>query len=97
MTGLGGVSVEVYKDVSFRICPITQFDAEEMIHEIKAFPLLDGFRGAPKADLNAIYEILLKVSQFAIDFPDVDSMDLNPVFTYPEGAKIVDARIILRD
>ncbi|HMF32234.1 MAG TPA: acetate--CoA ligase family protein [Candidatus Lokiarchaeia archaeon] len=97
MVGLGGVSVEVYKDVSFRICPITQFDAEEMLHEVKAFPLLDGFRGAPKADLNAIYEILLKVSQFAIDYPDVDSMDLNPVFTYEQGAKIVDARIILRD
>ena len=97
MFGIGGILVEIMKDVSFRIAPITDFDADEMIHEIKGFPLLDGYRGAPKADLAAIKDLLLKVSQFAIDYPDVDQMDLNPVFVYEKGVKIVDARIILRD
>ncbi len=97
MFGIGGILVEIMKDVSFRIAPITDFDADEMIHEIKGFPLLDGYRGAPKADLKALKALLLKVSQFAMDFPDVDQMDLNPVFVYGQGVKIVDARIILRD
>ncbi len=97
MFGIGGILVEIMKDVSFRIAPITDFDADEMVHEIKGFPLLDGYRGAPKADLKAIKDLLLKVSQFAIDYPDVDQMDLNPVFVYDKGVKIVDARIILRD
>jgi acyl-CoA synthetase (NDP forming) len=65
--------------------------------EIKGYPLLDGFRGAPKADIEANKSILMKISDFAINYPEVDQFDLNPVFTYPEGAKIVDARIILRD
>ncbi len=68
-----------------------------MVHEIKGFPLLNGYRGAPKADLAAIKALLLKVSQFAIDYPAVDQMDLNPVFLHEKGGKIGDARIILRD
>lgn len=95
--GLGGIFTEIFKDVAFRIAPITLFDAQEMVHEIRSFVLLDGYRGAPQADLDAIYDILLKISQFAIDYPEVDQLDLNPVFAYPEGAKIVDARIILRE
>ncbi len=97
MFGIGGILVEIMKDVSFRIAPITDFDADEMVHEIKGFPLLNGYRGSPKADLTAIKALLMKVSQFAIDYPDVDQMDLNPVFVYEKGVKIVDARIILRD
>jgi len=97
MFGIGGILVEIMKDVSFRIAPITEFDADEMVHEIKGFPLLNGYRGAPKADLAAVKALLQKVSQFAIDYPDVDQMDLNPVFTYAKGVKIVDARIVLRD
>ncbi len=97
MFGIGGILVEIMKDVSFRIAPITDFDADEMVHEIKGFPLLNGYRGAPKADLAALKALLLKVSQFAIEFPDVDQMDLNPVFVYEKGVKVVDARIILRD
>ena len=96
MFGVGGVLVEIMKDVSFRICPITDFDADEMVHEIKAFKLLDGFRGSPKADLKSLVTLLKKISGVSVDFPDIDQMDLNPVFIYKDGVKIVDARIILK-
>ncbi len=96
MFGIGGILVEIMKDVSFRICPITKFDADEMIHEIKAFQLLDGFRGAPKADLKALKSLLKTVSEISMDHLDIDQMDLNPVFIYKDGLKIVDARIILK-
>lgn len=96
MFGIGGILVELMKDVSFRIAPITEFDAREMIHEIKGFPLLDGFRGRKKADIDALVDALLKISAFVIDNPGVDQMDLNPVFVYEKGVMAVDARIILR-
>jgi acetate---CoA ligase (ADP-forming) subunit beta len=96
MFGIGGILVEIMKDVSFRICPITEFDADEMIHEIKAFKLLDGFRGSPKADLKALISLLKTVSEISMEYLEVDQMDLNPVFIYETGLKIVDARIILK-
>lgn len=96
MFGIGGVLVELMKDVSFRIAPITKYDAEEMIKEIKGFPLLDGFRGRKKADIDEIIDILMKISQFVLDNPEIDQMDLNPVFTYENGALAVDARIVLK-
>lgn len=95
MFGLGGIFVEVLKDVSFRVAPITRYDAEEMIKEIKAYPILQGIRGQPPADINALIDILLKVSDLVIDHPEIDQLDLNPIFAYPKGAKAVDARIIL--
>ena len=96
MFGIGGIMVELMKDVAFRIAPITDYDADEMIHEIKGFKLLDGFRGSPKADLIAIKEILKKVADLAFKHQEISEMDLNPVFTYPAGVKCVDARIILK-
>ncbi|NVM55992.1 MAG: acetate--CoA ligase family protein [Candidatus Helarchaeota archaeon] len=98
MFGLGGIFVEIYKDVSFRVCPITEYDAREMIEEIKAFPILDGFRGRPKGDVKTLIDILLKSSKLAIDFPEIDQMDLNPIIIYEEGkgCAVVDARIILK-
>ncbi|MHA1310753.1 MAG: acetate--CoA ligase family protein [Candidatus Helarchaeota archaeon] len=99
MFGLGGIFVEIYKDVSFRVCPITEYDANEMIREIKAFPILDGFRGRPKADIDTLVEILLKISKLAMENPEIDQLDLNPVIIYEKGkgAAIVDARIILKE
>ena len=97
MFGLGGIFVEIYKDVSFRVCPITEYDAKEMIHEIQAFPILDGFRGRPKADIETLVDLLLKVSKLAMDHPQVDQLDLNPVIVYDDGVAIVDARIILAE
>jgi len=96
MFGIGGILVEIMKDVSFRICPITEFDADEMIHEIKAFKLLDGFRGKAKADLKALISLLKTVSEVSMEYLGADQMDLNPVFIYEDGIKIVDARIILK-
>ncbi|MHA1792223.1 MAG: acetate--CoA ligase family protein [Promethearchaeota archaeon] len=96
MFGIGGILVELMKDVSFRICPTTRLDCEEMIKEIKGFPLLDGFRGREKADLDAIIDLLMKISDFVLEYPEVDQMDLNPVFAYASGLLVVDARIVLK-
>jgi acyl-CoA synthetase (NDP forming) len=96
MFGIGGILVELLEDVSFRIAPITEYDAREMIHEIKGFPILDGFRGKPKADIDAIVDTLLKISELVIKHPEINEMDLNPVFIYEKGLICVDARIILK-
>ena len=95
MFGLGGIFVEVLKDVTFRIAPITENDAYEMITEVKAYPLLKGYRNAPPADIKAITDILLNVSKLVTDCPKIKEMDLNPIIVYEKGAKTVDARIIL--
>jgi len=97
MFGIGGILVELLEDVSFRIAPITKFDANEMIHEIKGFPLLDGFRGKPKADIDALIDVLMKVSELVSNNPEIDQMDLNPVFVYSSGLICVDARLILKE
>jgi len=95
MFGLGGIFVEIMKDVSFRIVPLTKRDADEMIHDIKGFPVLQGYRGQEPANLDKLEEMILKVSDFAEKNPDVKEMDLNPVLCYKDGAVAVDARIIL--
>jgi acyl-CoA synthetase (NDP forming) len=82
--------------VSFRIAPITEYDAKEMIREIKGFPILDGYRGKPKADLDAIVDVLLKISDLVTQHEEINEMDLNPVFIYDKGLVCVDARIILK-
>ena len=96
MFGIGGILVELLEDVSFRIAPITEYDAREQIHEIKGFPILDGYRGKPKADIDAIVNTLLKISDFVIKHEEINEMDLNPVFIYENGLVCVDARIILK-
>jgi acyl-CoA synthetase (NDP forming) len=95
MFGLGGIFVEVLKDVSFRVAPITSYDAEEMIREIKGYPILTGIRGQEPSDIDALAKILLQVSKLIIEHPEINQLDLNPIFSYPKGAKCVDARIIL--
>jgi acyl-CoA synthetase (NDP forming) len=97
MFGLGGVLVEILQDVAFRIVPVSERDAEEMIRDIKGFPLLDGYRGAAPADLTALRNILRTLSDFVEATPAVKEIDLNPVYAYPDGALAVDARIILED
>jgi acyl-CoA synthetase (NDP forming) len=93
--GLGGIFVEVLKDVTFRIAPITEDEAEEMISEVKAYPLLKGYRNTPPADLKAIIKILMSTSRLIMDHLDIKELDLNPIMVYEKGAKTVDARIIL--
>jgi len=95
MFGFGGIFVEVLKDVAFRIAPITRSEAQEMITEVKAYPILRGYRGQPPADINAIVEILLNTSKLVMDHPEIKELDLNPIMVYKKGAITVDARIIL--
>lgn len=95
MFGLGGIFVELLKDVNFRIAPLTSIDAVEMITQLKAFPLLKGYRNTPPADLDALVEILCNTSRLVLENPEIKELDLNPVMAYPKGAKTVDARIIL--
>lgn len=96
MFGLGGVFVEVLKDVAFRIVPLEPRDAADMVREIQGFPILEGVRGNPAADLDALEAMLLQLSQFAEAHPQVAELDLNPVFARADGAIAVDARILLR-
>jgi len=95
MFGLGGIFVEVLKDVTFRIAPITELDAQEMITEVKAYPILRGYRGQPPADIDAIVQILMNTSRLMMDHLEIKELDLNPIMVYEKGAKTVDARIIL--
>jgi acetyl-CoA synthetase (ADP-forming) len=95
MFGLGGIFVEVLKDVTFRIAPITEEDAREMITEVKAYPILKGYRGQPPADIEAIVKILLGTSKLVMAHQEIKELDLNPIIVYEKGAKTVDARIIL--
>jgi len=95
MFGLGGVFVEILEDVTFRIAPITEQDAKEMITEVKAYPLLTGYRGQPPADIDTLISILLNTSKLLMDHQEIKELDLNPIMVYEKGAKTVDARIIL--
>jgi acetate---CoA ligase (ADP-forming) subunit beta len=95
MFGLGGIFVEVLKDVAFRIVPLEPKDARQMIEEIKGFPVLQGVRGQDPADLVALESLLLKLSEFVAANPQVEELDLNPVFALKNGAIAVDARIVV--
>ncbi len=95
MFGLGGVLVEILKDVAFRIVPLVKRDAKEMIREIKGFPLLQGYRGSEPVDVENLENMLLKVSEFIEKTPEIKELDLNPIFAYKDGAVAVDARVIL--
>jgi acyl-CoA synthetase (NDP forming) len=95
MFGLGGIFVEILKDVTFRIAPITEDEAHEMITEVKAYPLLKGYRNQPPADIEAIAKILLNTSRLVMEHQEIKELDLNPIMVYEKGAKTVDARIIL--
>ena len=87
--------MEVLKDVSFRIIPLTRQDAKEMIREIKGYPLLQGYRGQEPADIPYLEQLIVKVSELVEQYPQIKELDLNPVFAYKDGAVAVDARIIL--
>ncbi len=97
MFGLGGIFAEVLKDVSFRILPITRSEAMDMVREIKAFPILDGARGRPKADVDALVDTLVKLAALALDLKDqVAEIDINPLFVLPEGQGVVAADALIK-
>jgi acyl-CoA synthetase (NDP forming) len=97
MFGLGGIYVEVLKDVAFRIAPFSRQEAEEMIREIRSYSLLRGVRGERPSDMEAIVDTLLRLSQLVTDFPEIMEMDINPliVFEAGRGAVGVDMRLVL--
>jgi acyl-CoA synthetase (NDP forming) len=95
MFGLGGIFVEILKDVSFRVAPITKEDATEMIEEIKAVKILEGARGMPPCHKPTLAEILYKTSNMLMECSEIKELDMNPILAYPDGACIVDARIIM--
>ena len=97
MFGLGGILVEILKDVSFRIVPLVKRDAAEMIREIKGYPLLEGYRGQEPVDVANLENLILKVSDFIEKTPDIKELDLNPIFGYKDGAVAVDARVVLEE
>lgn len=95
MFGLGGTLVEILKDVAFRFVPLTGQDAREMIRQVKAYRLLEGYRGQPPVDIKYLEELLLKVSRMIEENPGIKEMDINPLIAYEKGAVAVDARIIM--
>jgi acetyl coenzyme A synthetase (ADP forming)-like protein len=99
MFGLGGIYVEVFRDVIFRMAPIRELGARHMIEGIKGIKLLRGFRGEPPSDIEAIAQSLLRLSQLVTDFPEIEEMDINPLIVLPHGsgARVVDARILISE
>ena len=91
--GAGGIQVELLRDVSIRLTPLAKEDASEMIHELKTYPLLTGFRGALVCDVEALQEGLLRLSAMVEDLPQIAEIDLNPFVVHESGASILDARI----
>ena len=91
--GAGGTTAELIKDVAVRITPVTDLDAHEMLRSLQTFPLLDGYRGAPRCDLGAIEDVLVRVSALVDRHAEIIELDCNPLIAGPDGASIVDARI----
>lgn len=97
MVGLGGIYVEILRDVTFRLAPLSKDDVEEMLHEIKSGVLLAGARGGAPLDRESLIDVILRVSQLVSDIPMIQELDLNPVMTYPagQGALVLDARLVI--
>lgn len=97
MFGFGGIFVEVFKDVTFRLAPVDRNEARRMIKAIRAVKLLKGFRGAPAADLEALQQALVRLSDLAMNHPEIKELDINPLLAHPEGqgATVADCRMLL--
>jgi len=95
MFGLGGIFVEILKDVAFRVCPVERTDIEEMLAEIEGIKMLQGYRGRPRCDVKAIIDIIMEISGLALDYPVIKEIDLNPIIVYEKGAMVVDAKVFL--
>ena len=93
MFGLGGIYVEVLKDVSFALCPVSDVRAREMIRDIKGYAILEGVRGRPAIDEDKLVDLIQRISQMAVDLPEIAEMEINPIFCFPDGAVAVDMRL----
>ena len=91
--GAGGVAVELLGDVQVRLAPLGPREAEDMLRELKSFPLLDGYRGRPRAELGSLRDLLMRVGAMAFTHPAIAELDLSPVIASPEGALVVEARV----
>lgn len=96
MFGIGGIFTEIYNDVAFRVAPIERMDAWNLIHDLKGSRILEGARGKPPADLEAIINLLISVSDLITEHDTISQLDLNPVMAYPNSVCAVDTRIIIR-
>ena len=98
MFGLGGIYVELFEDVAFRVAPLARQDAADMIHQTRAGRLLTGFRGMPVADVDAVVDAILRLSKLALDFPQIEEIEINPLLVLPKGkgALALDGRVILQ-
>ena len=96
MFGLGGIYVEVFRDVTFRIAPITENDAYEMIREIKSYRLLRGVRGEKPCDIDAIADVIMRISQLSVEFPQIMEMEINPLRVFEDGCYALDFKITYR-
>jgi acetate---CoA ligase (ADP-forming) subunit beta len=96
MFGLGGVFVELFKDVSFRIAPVTEVEAVEMVKEIKAYPVLSGYRGSKIVDITQLIQAIINVSELISNINAIKEVEINPLFAYEKSVKAVDARVILK-
>ena len=97
MVGLGGIYVEALRDVVFRLAPINVLDATEMLSELRGSAILDGLRGLPPANREAVLEVLVRVARLGADFPDIEELDINPIVVSASGAIAVDARVLLSE
>jgi len=99
MFGFGGIFVEIFKDVAYRVCPITKEEAGKMVRSIKAFSLLDGYRGQAKGDINQLIKVIINSCTLLMENPEIIELDLNPVIVFEigKGVMVVDARVILRE
>jgi acetyl-CoA synthetase (ADP-forming) len=95
MFGLGGIFVEILKDVAFRVCPVERTDIEEMLAEIEGIKMLQGYRGRPRCDVKAIIDIIMEISRLALNYSVITEIDLNPIIVYEKGAVVVDAKVFL--
>ena len=98
MVGLGGIQVEMIKDVAFSLHPLTDLDPEQMLRQLKSLPMLTGWRGSRPRDVNALKEVLLRFSTLIEDFPEIDQIEINPLMVFDErkGCVAVDARVLVK-
>jgi len=96
MFGLGGIYVEVFRDVTFRIAPVSEEDALDMIREVKAYKLLKGVRGERPSDINSIAEVIMKMSQLSLEFPEIVEMEINPLRVFESGCSALDFKIKIK-